>query len=174
MKELHNVTDLLSYWAFSDIFEEVGLPQTEFSGMYGVETFHGVAKPVKRAFELLHRHAGDKLLDTTITTQNDDVSTKQTTQGGCNVTEDLEDLGCFDQKEQRDTGCFNKTDMTGLGLHGLSKEACLDYCWRWGSASGSNGQGRLCRRESASRYKVEPLPLPLFGGSIQAMLPRLT
>ena len=56
--DFDGVTDALSYWAFSDVFEEVGLPMTEFAGVYGLETNHGIAKPVRRAFELLHRHSG--------------------------------------------------------------------------------------------------------------------
>ena len=32
---LDGVADVLSWWAFSDIFEEAGLPTTEFAGFYG-------------------------------------------------------------------------------------------------------------------------------------------
>ena len=44
-----------SYWTFSDIFEELYFPSEPFHGGFGLLTLHGIAKPVYRAFELLHR-----------------------------------------------------------------------------------------------------------------------
>lgn len=58
--EAAGVADVLSWWTFTDIFEEGGLPKTEFSNIYGAMTFHGIPKPVWRAFELLHSHAGSR------------------------------------------------------------------------------------------------------------------
>jgi xylan 1,4-beta-xylosidase len=49
-----------SYWTFSDIFEENYFPSIPFHGGFGLLTLHGVAKPVYRAFQLLH-HLGDQL-----------------------------------------------------------------------------------------------------------------
>jgi len=43
-----------SYWTFSDIFEEGGMPSPEFHGGFGLLTLHGVPKASYRAFELLH------------------------------------------------------------------------------------------------------------------------
>jgi len=60
--ELDGIVDVLSWWTFTDIFEEGGLPRTEFSDIYGAMTYHGVPKPVWRAFSLLHDHAGDSRL----------------------------------------------------------------------------------------------------------------
>lgn len=65
--------ELLSYWTFSDIFEEKGLPQSEFfdpqypQNHYGAMTYRGIKKPVWRAFELLHTHAGSHQLATNVT-----------------------------------------------------------------------------------------------------------
>ena len=44
-----------SFWTFTDIFEEP--PQTigEFHHGFGLQTVHGIPKPVYRAFELLHQ-----------------------------------------------------------------------------------------------------------------------
>jgi xylan 1,4-beta-xylosidase len=50
-----------SYWTFSDIFEENYFPSLPFHGGFGLLNIHGVAKPVYRAFELLHQ-LGDELL----------------------------------------------------------------------------------------------------------------
>jgi xylan 1,4-beta-xylosidase len=43
-----------SYWTFSDIFEESGMPHKEFHGGFGLLTLHGVPKAAYRVFQLLH------------------------------------------------------------------------------------------------------------------------
>ncbi|EGB10173.1 hypothetical protein AURANDRAFT_23523 [Aureococcus anophagefferens] len=64
---LDGVADVLSWWAFSDIFEEAGLPTTEFAGStVGLETISGIAKPAFRAFQLLHEHAGPHRVAATV------------------------------------------------------------------------------------------------------------
>ena len=70
--------DVLSYWTFSDIFEENSIPRTEFHPIgqkypqphYGAMSLHGVAKPVWRAFQLLNTHAGSHTVDTTAVTHS--------------------------------------------------------------------------------------------------------
>ena len=49
-----------SFWTFTDIFEENYFPSVPFHGGFGLLNLHGVAKPVYRAFELLHG-LGDRL-----------------------------------------------------------------------------------------------------------------
>lgn len=51
-----------SFWTVSDIFEEMGLKPTAFKNEFGIQTMHGIKKPVYHVFEALH-HAGDKRLD---------------------------------------------------------------------------------------------------------------
>lgn len=48
---------MLSWWTFSDIFEEGGLWSTPFGGpqQWGLLDIYGVPKPSYRAFQLLHR-----------------------------------------------------------------------------------------------------------------------
>lgn len=65
--ELAGVTDVLSWWTFSDVFEEGGLPKQEFSNVYGAMTYHGVPKPAWRAFGLLHEHAGTQRVPAVVT-----------------------------------------------------------------------------------------------------------
>jgi hypothetical protein len=50
---LDGVVDVLSWWTFTDVFEEAGLPGKEFSNVYGLMTVSGVPKPSWRAFQLL-------------------------------------------------------------------------------------------------------------------------
>ena len=58
--------DTLSWWTFTDIFEEGGLPIREFQNYYGLRTYNGIPKPSWRAFELLHTHAGNKRVPVTM------------------------------------------------------------------------------------------------------------
>ena len=57
--------DVLSWWTFSDIFEEGSMYGMPFYGGYGLQTVHGVKKPVFRAFELL-AGAGTRRARTTV------------------------------------------------------------------------------------------------------------
>jgi xylan 1,4-beta-xylosidase len=50
-----------SFWTFSDLFEETYFPSVPFHGGFGLLNLHGIAKPVYRAYELLH-HVGTELL----------------------------------------------------------------------------------------------------------------
>ena len=75
--------DALSWWTFSDVFQEhnitrvlreQGLPQTEFSSAYGLQTISGVRKPGWRAFELLHQ-SGDTKVDLVTVAENEEADT---------------------------------------------------------------------------------------------------
>lgn len=58
---------MYSYWTFSDIFEEQGFSSVPFDDdAFGMQTIHGVPKPVYRGFQLLNS-AGRFLLTTTQT-----------------------------------------------------------------------------------------------------------
>jgi xylan 1,4-beta-xylosidase len=49
------LTEMLSYWALSDVFEEQGVVKEPFYGGYGLMAEGGVPKPAFNAFKLLHR-----------------------------------------------------------------------------------------------------------------------
>jgi xylan 1,4-beta-xylosidase len=49
------MTTLMSYWSFSDVFEEQGVVKTPFYGGYGLIAERGIAKPAYNAFALLHK-----------------------------------------------------------------------------------------------------------------------
>jgi xylan 1,4-beta-xylosidase len=49
-----NVT-MMSYWTFSDVFEEQGIPRTPFYGGFGLVAERRIDKPVFNAFAMLHR-----------------------------------------------------------------------------------------------------------------------
>lgn len=47
--------DMMSYWTFSDVFEEGGPPHDPFHGGFGLITEDGIKKPSFYGFSLLHR-----------------------------------------------------------------------------------------------------------------------
>ena len=49
------LTNSLSYWTFTDIFEEAGASDSVFSGGFGLVNFQGIAKPAFHAYRMLHR-----------------------------------------------------------------------------------------------------------------------
>lgn len=55
------IVDGSSWWTFTDIFAENYFPAASFHGGFGLLNIDGVAKPVYRAFQLLHE-LGDELL----------------------------------------------------------------------------------------------------------------
>ncbi|NJK91425.1 MAG: hypothetical protein HC904_06110 [Blastochloris sp.] len=59
--DLDDAADTLCWWVASDVFEESGLPQSEFSCTYGLTTLHGLPKASYHAFEFLNRLRGPRL-----------------------------------------------------------------------------------------------------------------
>jgi xylan 1,4-beta-xylosidase len=59
--EIAPLVQSYSYWAFSDIFEELGFSSTPFHGGFGLLTIHGVPKPSYRAFQLLRMLGSERL-----------------------------------------------------------------------------------------------------------------
>ncbi len=54
LMSVDDVVDCYSWWTFSDIFNENYMPSVPFQGGFGLLNLHNIAKPVYRAFELLH------------------------------------------------------------------------------------------------------------------------
>jgi xylan 1,4-beta-xylosidase len=53
--------DTFCWWEASDIFEEGGMSQSEFSGIYGLLTLNGIPKASLNAFRFLNRLRGGQL-----------------------------------------------------------------------------------------------------------------
>jgi xylan 1,4-beta-xylosidase len=51
----------MSYWTFSDVFEEQGVVKQPFYGGYGLIAAGGIPKPAFNAFELLHQLGRERL-----------------------------------------------------------------------------------------------------------------
>ena len=61
IRECDGLTTMMSYWTFSDVFEEQGIVKTPFYGGYGLIAERGIPKAAYRAFELLHRLGAERL-----------------------------------------------------------------------------------------------------------------
>lgn len=62
IRECDGLTSMMSYWTFSDVFEEQGVVKTPFYGGYGLMAERGIPKAAFRAFQLLHR-LGERRID---------------------------------------------------------------------------------------------------------------
>jgi len=54
-------TLMMSYWSFSDVFEEQGVVKTPFYGGYGIVAEDGIPKPAYDVFMLLHELGDERL-----------------------------------------------------------------------------------------------------------------
>lgn len=55
------LVDSLTYWTFTDVFEEVGAGPTAFHGGFGLVNYQGIVKPTWHAYRFLHS-LGDELV----------------------------------------------------------------------------------------------------------------
>jgi xylan 1,4-beta-xylosidase len=55
IRQCDGLTDMMSYWTFSDLLEEQGVVKTPFYGGYGLIAVDGIPKPAFNAFKILHR-----------------------------------------------------------------------------------------------------------------------
>jgi xylan 1,4-beta-xylosidase len=54
IRQCDGLVDMMSYWTFSDVFEEQGVVKEPFYGGYGLIAEEGIPKPAFNAFKLLH------------------------------------------------------------------------------------------------------------------------
>jgi xylan 1,4-beta-xylosidase len=77
IRQCDGLTDMLSYWSFSDVFEEQGVVKQPFYGGYGLMAAGGIPKPAFNAFKLLHRLGNRRILvdsSSALVTRHDDGS----------------------------------------------------------------------------------------------------
>jgi xylan 1,4-beta-xylosidase len=61
IRQCDGLVDDMSYWTFSDVFEEQGVVQTPFYGGYGLIAEDGIPKPAFNAFKLLHNLGEERI-----------------------------------------------------------------------------------------------------------------
>jgi xylan 1,4-beta-xylosidase len=62
VRQCDGLVDVMSYWTFSDVFEEQGVVKTPFYGGFGLLAEDGIPKPAFNAFKLLHRLGEERLV----------------------------------------------------------------------------------------------------------------
>ena len=63
VRQCDGLVDMMSYWTFSDVFEEQGVVKTPFYGGFGLLAEDGIPKPAFNAFKLLHRLGEQRIAD---------------------------------------------------------------------------------------------------------------
>src|SRR5579863_4759062 len=75
IRQCDGLTRMMSYWTFSDVFEEQGVVKEPLYGGYGLIAEGGIPKPSFNAFELLHRLGKQRIAEdspSAIVTRRDD------------------------------------------------------------------------------------------------------
>ncbi|MFZ1916858.1 MAG: cellulase family glycosylhydrolase [Terriglobales bacterium] len=66
IRQCDGLATMMSYWTFSDVFEEQGVVKQPFYGGYGLIAEDGIPKPAFAAFALLHKLGDERIaLDST-------------------------------------------------------------------------------------------------------------
>ena len=61
IRRCDGLVDSMSYWSFSDVFEEQGVVKTPFYGGYGLIAEDDIPKPAFNAFKLLHKLGDERI-----------------------------------------------------------------------------------------------------------------
>jgi len=61
LKQAEGIAQAMSYWAYTDLFEEAGPPPTPFHGGFGLMNREGVRKPTWFAYKYLNQLAGREI-----------------------------------------------------------------------------------------------------------------
>jgi xylan 1,4-beta-xylosidase len=61
LRRCDGLTDMMSYWTFSDVFEEQGVVRRPFYGGFGLIAAGGIPKPAFNAFKMLHELGEERL-----------------------------------------------------------------------------------------------------------------
>jgi xylan 1,4-beta-xylosidase len=64
IRECDGKVDMMSYWTFSDVFEEQGVIREPFFGGFGLIAIYHLPKPAFNVFRLLHTLGDERLAET--------------------------------------------------------------------------------------------------------------
>lgn len=113
IRECDGLTKMMSYWTFSDVFEEQGVIQTPFYGGFGLVAEGGIPKPAFNAFIMLHMLGTARL-----PVDSDSVLA---TRGGKGKLE----IAVWNYSPPKATGIAKQMTLQLAGLHG--KRTVLIY-----------------------------------------------
>jgi xylan 1,4-beta-xylosidase len=77
IRQCDGLVDEMSYWTFSDVFEEQGVVKQPFYGGFGLIAVGGIPKPSYNTFKLLHQLGGERIAlhsDSALVTHREDGS----------------------------------------------------------------------------------------------------
>jgi xylan 1,4-beta-xylosidase len=75
IRQCDGLVSIMSYWTFSDVFEEQGVVRTPFYGGFGLIAADGIPKPAYNAFKLLHKLGDQRIAldsDSAVLTRRED------------------------------------------------------------------------------------------------------
>jgi len=75
IRQCDGLVSMMSYWTFSDVFEEQGVVKTPFYGGFGLIAEDDIPKPAYNAFALLHKLGNQRIAldsDSALLTRRDD------------------------------------------------------------------------------------------------------
>jgi xylan 1,4-beta-xylosidase len=75
IRQCDGLVGMMSYWTFSDVFEEQGVVKTPFYGGFGLIAEDDIPKPAYNAFALLHKLGNQRIAldsDSALLTRRDD------------------------------------------------------------------------------------------------------
>ena len=61
IRQCDGLVDMMSYWTFSDVFEEQGVVKQPFYGGFGLLAERSIPKPSLDAFALLHKLGDERI-----------------------------------------------------------------------------------------------------------------
>jgi xylan 1,4-beta-xylosidase len=64
LKQTEQTATSMSYWTFTDVFEEAGPPLTPFHGGFGLLNLQGIRKPTYFAYKYLNQLSATELQNT--------------------------------------------------------------------------------------------------------------
>ncbi len=168
IRQCDGLADILSYWTFSDVFEEQGVVKRPFYGGFGLIAEGGIPKPAFNAFAVLHR-----LGDRRIPVETTSALVTRRADGALVVA-----VWNLYQPEQQGTA----KNVT-LRVRGLARGEHRATVWRVDAAHGSPLQAYAAMGSPASPTRdqiaalqrgarlPEPEKRPLRNGSLDLTLP---
>jgi xylan 1,4-beta-xylosidase len=166
IRQCDGMVDMMSYWTFSDVFEEQGVVKTPMYGGFGLFAEDSLPKPAFNAFKMLHRlgevRLAEKSDDVLVTKRKDgtiaiavwNLSLPEEPGAPKEITLDLQGL----------TGAHSATVQLVDSDHGSLRKA---YAAMGSPATPTQAQ-ILALRKAASL--PPPVAIPIRGGKIELKL----
>jgi xylan 1,4-beta-xylosidase len=106
IRQCDGLVDMMSYWTFSDVFEEQGVVKRPFYGGFGLMAEDDLPKPSFNAFKLLHR-----LGDTRVPADAKDVLVTRRQDGSLAIA--VWNLSLPEEKGEEENITLQLTGLTG-------------------------------------------------------------